>query len=317
AMQAVILAAGKGTRLHPITLKRSKAMLPILGTPIVERVMGDIAANGVGEFILVASPEDEEIVDHFQQSTQLRSEVRFVHQPERRGTADALRCAAPYIAGDFILSACDNLISAAHVRQMLALWKTSPRPNAILTLMPVEPERTGSAGIVAVEGPWVTRIVEKPAPGAAPSNVASLPLYLFSRRILDFLLEIQLSARGEYELQDAIQMLIEREGRVRGETVGRRLTLTSAADLLTINLRYLSQGGPPHVAPAAVGANTRLIMPLRIESGVVIGANSTIGPNVYLERDCRVRDGVTIQDSMVLRGAVVPKGAVLNDQVVA
>ena len=64
-MQAVILAAGKGSRLHPITLNRTKAMVPILGKPIVERVMETLVANGIRKFILVTSPEDQEVERYF------------------------------------------------------------------------------------------------------------------------------------------------------------------------------------------------------------------------------------------------------------
>lgn len=317
-MQGVILAAGKGSRLHPITLTRSKAMVPILGKPIVERVMEDLAVNGVDDFVLVVSPDDRYIARYFGRESDIEADVRFVYQPERLGMANALLCAAPLITGDFILSACDNLISAGHVGQMIDVWNSSPRPNAVLTLMPVEPERLGSVGIVEINDSWITRIVEKPSPEEAPSNISSLPLYCFSPRILDYLPEVPRSPRGEYELQDAIQMLIERDGRVRGVTVERRLTLTSPADLLSINQHYLINGdNRPQLAPYTVGPNTQLITPLRIESGTLIGANCAIGPNVYIERSCRIGDGVTIRNAVVLREAVVPAGATIEDEVVS
>ncbi|MBN1262483.1 MAG: NTP transferase domain-containing protein [Anaerolineae bacterium] len=317
-MQGVILAAGKGSRLHPLTLTRSKAMLPILGKPMVERVMEDLWTHGVDDFILVVSPDDMEIIRYFRRESELEADVRFVYQARRLGMADALKQAAPLIRDDFVLSACDNLVSAEHVRQLLKAWEAQPRPNAVLTLMPVESERLGNVGIVETDGPWVTRIVEKPAPEEAPSRISSLPLYLFSCRILDYLPEIQLSPRGEYELQDAIQMLIEREGRVKGVTTQSRLTLTSAADLLAINRHYLSHGdGHPQLAPYTVGPNTRLVTPLRIEAGAIIGAGCEIGPNVYIERGCRIGDGVTLRDTVMLRDSVVPDGAVRIDQVVS
>jgi len=79
-MQGVILAAGKGCRLHPITSSRSKAMLPILGKPIVERVMELLLPNGVDDFILVVSPEDRDITHYFRRESTLEAEVRFVYQ---------------------------------------------------------------------------------------------------------------------------------------------------------------------------------------------------------------------------------------------
>ena len=89
-MQGVTLAAGKGSRLQPITLTRSKAMVPILGKPVVERVMEDLAANGVDDFILVVSPDDRYITRYFRRESELNADVRFVYQPERLGMANAL-----------------------------------------------------------------------------------------------------------------------------------------------------------------------------------------------------------------------------------
>jgi len=291
-------------------------MVPVLGKPLVERVMEDLYVNGVDDFILVVSPDDRDIVRYFRRESTLEADVRFVYQAERLGMADALRKAVPLIEGDFVLSACDNLTSAAYVGQMLAAWNGEPRPNAVLSLMPVPRDRISSTGVVELDGEWVTRIVEKPAPEEAPSNVSSLPLYCFSRAILDLLPKVKLSSRGEYELQDAIQLLVERKGRVRGVFVERRLTVTGPADLLNINRMYLLSGDErPQLAPNTVGPNTRLITPLHIGSGVIIGADCTIGPNVYIERDCRIGTGTYIRDAVLLRGAEVPAGSRVVDQV--
>jgi len=317
-MQGVILAAGKGSRLHPITLQRSKAMLPILGKPIVERVMEMLADNGVDDFILVVSPQDRDITRYFRRESTIEADIRFVYQPERKGMANALACAAPLIGETFVLSACDNLVAAGDVARLIAMMQGASQPHGVLTLMKVEPERLGSVGIVEMDGPWVTRIVEKPRPEEAPSDISSLPLYVFTPRILDYLPEVPLSPRGEYELQDAIQMLIERDGRVGGVLIERRLTLTNAADLLALNREYLTHGdGRPQLAPTTVGPNTRLITPLHIGVGTTIGRDCVIGPNVYIERNCRIGDGVTIHDAVLLRGSEVPAGTTVINQVVA
>jgi NDP-sugar pyrophosphorylase family protein len=316
-MQGIILAAGRGERLRPITLSRSKAMAPVLGKPIVERVMEDLVAQGVDEFVVVASPDDHEIKHHFGQESELQAGVRIVHQTERLGMAHALQCAAPLVRGDFVLSACDNLVAAEHVGRLMAAWHRSPRPNALLTLMPVEPEQVSKGAVVDMEGPWVTRIVEKPRPEEAISNIYSLPLYCFSPRILDYLSQVPRSPRGEYELQDAIQMFIEGEGRVSGVIIPGRLTLTQPQDLLTINRHYLETMAPPiHFAPRTLGQHTHLIPPLHVEGDTVIGRNCTIGPNVYVEQGCRIGRGVTLTNAVILGGTAVPDGTTIQDQVV-
>jgi NDP-sugar pyrophosphorylase family protein len=171
--------------------------------------------------------------------------------------------------------------------------------------------------VVDMEGRWVTRIVEKPRPEEAISNIYSLPLYCFTPRILDYASRVPRSPRGEYELQDAIQMLIEAEGRVSGVIIPGRLTLTKPQDLLTINRHYLESMAPPiHFAPKSLGQHTHLIPPLHVEGDTVIDRNCTIGPNVYVEQGCRIGRGVTLSNAVVLGGTVVPDGATIQDQVV-
>ncbi|MDF1512292.1 MAG: sugar phosphate nucleotidyltransferase [Anaerolineae bacterium] len=317
-MQGVILAAGKGTRLHPITVGRSKAMVPILGKPIVERVMELLYKNGVKDYILVVSPDDRNIVRYFHKESTMDADIRFVYQVERKGMANALQYAAPLIDGDFILSACDNLVAEQDVGRLMTLMKSDTKPNGALTLLPVEPARLGSVGIVELDGPWVTRIVEKPKPEDAPSNISSIPLYAFKPCILDFLPQVPVSPRGEYELQDAIQMLINREGRVGNIVIERRLTLTNAVDLLALNREYLTHGdGGPQLDLHTVGMHTRLITPLCIEQGAIIGKHCTVGPNVYIEKNCRIGDGAMLRDAVVLRGVTVPDGMIVENQVLA
>lgn len=314
-MQGVILAAGRGSRLRHLTRTRSKAMLPIVGRPIVERVMRLLADRGTRDFILVIHPDDEAIVRHFRARARFPGRIRFAHQLRRRGMADALLQARSLIEGDFILSACDNLVSSDDVGRLLAAWNSDPQPSAVLALLPVEPERLGSVGIVEQDGPWVTGIVEKPAPEEAPSDVSSLPLYIFSPSLLEYLDQIALSSRGEYELQDAIQMLIEGQGRVRGVTLQGRMTLTHPRDLLTLNRHYLARDGSLLRVEASSSPGTRFVPPAIVESGVDVGAGSVIGPAVYAEAGCRIGEGATVQDAVLLRDAVVPPGAEINGRV--
>ncbi|MCW5853121.1 MAG: NTP transferase domain-containing protein [Anaerolineae bacterium] len=320
-MQGIILAAGKGSRLHPITTTRSKAMLPILGQPMVARVMQMLVANGVRDFVLVVSPTDAMIMEYFvQEYGRLEPDVQveFVFQAERRGMADALARAAGHIHGPFILSACDNLVATEHVAALIAHFSALPDAQAVLSLMRISPDLLGKTGVVEWRDGQVLRIVEKPRPQDAPSDIASLPLYIFRPSLLDYLPRVPVSPRGEYELQDAIQMLIDDRGGVYGLLTDSRLTVTNAADLLAINRHYLLQGGDqPQLAPRTVGQNTHLITPLRIEEGVEIGRGCVIGPRVYIERDCRIGDNVIIKDAVVLRNAVVAAGSQIVGDVVA
>lgn len=230
-------------------------MLPILGQPIVERMMESLHRHGgVREFILVVSENDHDIRRHFAEESLLDVHIQFVMQPERLGMANALACAAYAIRGDFILSACDNLVADEHVADLVRTWQTETTLDGVLSVMRIGPELLGRTGIVELVN-----------------------------------------------------------GRVAG-----RLTLTGPEDLLAINRHYLVTGhGRPQLAPFTVGPNTHLITPLRIEEGTVIGEGCVIGPRVYIERDCRIGSQVTIQDAVVLRGAVLEDGAMVAGEVVS
>jgi len=316
-MQAVILAAGKGSRLHPLTNSRSKAMLPILGKPIVERVIENLAACGLHDFILVVSPEDGEIKEYFQHESTLDIRLRFVHQPRRLGTADALKQAAPLLKEDFILSACDNLVSEEDGQRLISKWSQQRNFQALLSLIRIPMTDTWKTGIVTLEKDQVTSIIEKPPPDKAPTNISSTPLYCFSTRIMDYLPQVPLSPRGEYELQDAIQMMIDAGENVRGLYLQSRLTLTTPEDLLEINLHFLQREAEDcQIDAQEAGPGTTFEQPVCIEQGVEIGSGCTIGPSVYIEKNVRIGDSVQLENVVVLRQAILPDGVELKDQIV-
>ena len=313
-MQGIVLGAGKGSRLGSVTRDRSKAMLPITGVPIIERVMEDMAFCGIDEFVVVAGPSDHEMARHFAG----RDNVQIVTQPAPAGMSDALACASTVVTGDFVLSACDNLVSRADMRTLISALDSDQTTDAVLALATVPTESTGRSGIVEMVGDRVRRIVEKPAPGKAPSNIASLPLYCFRESFMKFLPGVAVSQRGERELQDAIQAQIDDGGVVMGVQFAGRMTLTDPTDLLKINLEYLSRGWiAGGLSATATGEGTVLLPPVAIGSRTSIGAHCRIGPNIYVEGDAQIGDGAVIADSVVLRGSRVAASAVVHGQLVS
>lgn len=306
-MQTVILAAGKGTRLHPVSETRSKAMAPVVGKPIVARVIDIFLKNGIRDIVLIVSPTDVAIRAHdFALPDDVQ--IQFVEQVERLGMAHALSLAAPLITGDFILSACDNLVPDAHIGALLETHRAT-HANGTLSLMPVPRERIARTGIVEMCDEQVLRIVEKPTPEEAPSNISSLPLYVFSPKILGYLPDLPRSPRGEYELQDGIQRLIDETGPLSAVFTEDRIQLTNVADLLALNRHYLAtQNGADVRHPADLDPTVRVIEPVRIDDGAIIGANSTVGPNVYIEAGARIGSGSTVSDAIILAGISVADG---------
>ena len=313
-MQAVILAAGMGTRLRPVTKNRSKAMAPVLGRPLVERALMPFFENGVRDFVFVVSAEDAEIRQYIGGLTGVDMTVRYVIQHERLGMAHALGLAAPYLDGSFALSSCDSLVGRTHVRELLAAARAT---EASLSLLDVDPGSVSRSAVVELDGYRVRRIIEKPAPEEAPSHTISLPHYVFSPRVLDLLPALKPSPRGEYELQDAIQGLIDGGGDVIGVRAAERLQVSTPEDLLSLTLRLFADD--PYmreVQSTDVGHGTRLRAPYRVERGVVIGNNCEIGPGVFLENGCQICDGAVIRRSVVLRGGRVGEGETVDHQVV-
>ena len=313
-MQAVILAAGLGTRLRPVTNTRSKAMVPVLGMPLVERAVEPIYECGIRDFVFVISPDDFEIERHFVERTRLDISVQFAVQEERLGTAHALGRAAPFVEGTFVLSACDSLVEASHFRSLIAAVDEA---DAALSLLDVDSTLVSRSAVVELEGSAVRKIVEKPEPHEAPSNTVSLPHYVLPHRIRELLKSVRPSARGEYELQDAIQALIDEGGLLVGVRAAGRIQVSSPQDLLALNRRLLkNQGEPSRVAAGNVGRNVDLIEPLWIDEDVVIPDGCEVGPEVFLEAGCRIGRGAVVRRSIVLRGGEVAEEEIVEDRVV-
>ena len=316
-MQAVILAAGRGKRLAPVSKFHTKAMAPVAGKPMVQRVMDLFAGQDIHDFVLVVGPDDEEIRRHFQNPETPQGLVRLVDQHDRLGTAHALRMAAPLIDGDFVLSACDNLVPPDHIAALMAAHRS--RSAAVtLSLMPVAPAAVSSTGIVAWDGMRVSRIVEKPTPAEAPSNISSLPLYVLGPALLDRLAHVQPSPRGEYELQDAFQACIDDGLLVTGVETPWRRQLTNIADLLELNRHFLLDTptacllhGTAQLEPDAV-----FNAPIRLDARTHVGARAVVGPLVYAAPGARIGSGAIVRNTLLLAGATVAAEAVVRDAVV-
>jgi NDP-sugar pyrophosphorylase family protein len=312
---AIVLAAGRGKRLRPLTDARSKAMLPVAGQPMVGRVLTMLQREGCDRFIVVAHPEDHALREYVRRAP-LGERCQVAFQVERKGMADALACAAPLIlhssADDFVLAACDNLYPEGHVSALITQHRAE-HLDATLTLMHVQPEQVPTLAVVAFEGGRVTRIVEKPRLEDAPSDVGVPALYVIARHVLDLLPRVPISERGELEFPDVLRLLLEGGGRVGGRLVAERWTLTRWPDLLMLNRHFLRQ--EPSCVETHLPANTVVIPPVRIEGGVSVAGGCRIGPEVYLESGCRLGGGATIRRAVLLQGAVIEPGAVVEDAV--
>lgn len=299
--------------MMPVTEDRSKAMVPVLGQPLVEHALEPIVSCGLRSVVVVVGPDDEAIRHHFIADTTPGIDVTIAVQRERRGMAHALGCAAPLLHGDFVLTACDSLIPPEHVEEMVRVHEEG---SGVLSLMDVKPELVSRSAAVDLVGGEVRAIVEKPAPGEAPSSTVSLPHYILPYAILEFLPRLAPSPRGEIELQSGIQRLIDGGTRVVGVRTPRRVQVSSPEDLRVLNLEMLrSDPTRNRVLTDRVGAGSCFEPPLRVDREVTVGRGCSIGPNVYLERGCVIGDGVEVRDSVVLRGVHVSDGSVVESEI--
>ncbi|MFN2237078.1 MAG: sugar phosphate nucleotidyltransferase [Anaerolineales bacterium] len=317
-MQAVILAAGRGTRLYPITATRTKAMCPVAGKPIVERVMDTLVGNGISDFVLVISPDDSDITEYFSLKSTIDANIQFVQQTQQLGMGHALLQAAPYINDDFILSSCDNLVEENSISQMLQMWAGVPSPNGILALLRVGPDEIVRMGVVEIDNNQkIIRIIEKPTLEEAPSDIGSVPIYLFSHKLVEYLAKIQPSSRGEYELQDAVQDLIKKDGNVYGLMLPDRIDLTHPSDLLRLNLHFLKkEPTKKELQLTDIGRETKFTSPVIVDQDVSIGSNCQIGPNVYIESGATIQDYVKMGNCVVLRDSLVQSGLNIRDKII-
>lgn len=322
-MQVVILAAGKGTRLHPVTETHSKAMAPVARNPMIGRVMDMFTTQEITNFIIIVSPDDQEIRHYFAQQKPANGTIQLIEQSERLGMAKALGLAADFIRGDFILSACDNFVPASHLHDLLTTFRNAKlhQPNgcATLSLMEIDRAKVSSTGIVELRDGAIWRIVEEPKPEAAPSNISSLPhLCLFTKDSRLFAIGSTFHA-WEYELQDAIQMLIAAEGPISGTFLHAELAaINKYARSVAFNLHYLRNDADAFLQrPTNIAADMELFMPVCMdENDIQIGKNCMIGPNVYIEQGARIGEGSIIRDTVVLRNVVVDAHSHLEQAIV-
>lgn len=324
-MLAVLLAAGKGTRLHPLTDHRSKAMMPIAGKPMIERVLEMLRRGGASHFIVVAHPDHRPLIEHLRQPP-WAEQVRLTYQEQRLGMAHAVEQVAPLIrdadVSAFLLASSDNLFPEGHVAALVD-GQRQDDSDAALTLMWVPRDEAPATAVVRLQGGRVTDIIEKPQPEAIPGYgraheaLGAPSLYALSTRVLDYLREVPVSPRGEREFTDALRLLIDDGGDVRGEMVSKRMTLTHPQDLLLINRHFLRHNPACAAVEADLPGDLTVTPPVRIEAGAEIGEGCRIGPEVFLEDRCQIGPGAVLRRTVVLRTGVVDSGAVIEDAVVS
>jgi glucose-1-phosphate thymidylyltransferase len=310
-MRALILAGGEGSRLRPITHTNAKQLIPIAGAPILFHALEAIRDAGISEVGIVIGQTGDEIRAAVGDGSTWGLSVTYIPQDEPLGLAHAVITARDFVAGrPFLMYLGDNILLEGLKRFVVEFERTRPDAQIFLARVP-EPERFG---VAVLEGERVVRLVEKPK--SFVSDLALVGVYLFDDSILEAVDTLEPSWRGEYEITEAIQWLIDHGKTVRAEMVSGWWKDTGRpSDLLEANRVMLSIArtdiggkvderssleGIVRVARGAEIIRSELRGPVTIGPDAVI-EDSVVGPNVSVERDVRILRS-SVEDSIVMEG---------------
>jgi glucose-1-phosphate thymidylyltransferase len=204
-MKAVVLAAGKGTRLRPLTDKRPKGLVKIDGKPLLTHCFDELVSLDASEFVVVVGYRKEQIIDYYGDSYN-GVPITYVHQEDPAGLADALLQAEPEIEDDFMVMLGDNVFRGN--LETVVQRQQEQRVDCAFLVEEV-PEDEASRYGVCVTNKYgeIIDVVEKP--DDPPSNLVMTGFYTFSPAIFNACRLVQPSDRGEYELSDGIDLLME------------------------------------------------------------------------------------------------------------
>ena len=312
-MRALVLAGGEGSRLRPLTHTQAKQLIPVAGQPILFHALDAIREAGITEVGIVIGHTGPEVRVAVGDGSRWDLHVTYLEQEAPLGLAHAVMTAADFVRGQpFLMYLGDNVLLEGVTRFVREFERARPDAQILLTHVS-EPEHFG---VAVLEGERVVRLVEKPREFI--SDVALVGVYLFDDTILDACATLSPSWRGEYEITEAIQWLIDQGKTVRAEMVdgywkdtGRPEDLLEANRMLLATREVAVVGtledsevsGIVVVGPGTQVRGSRLIGPVVIGPGCRI-EGSTIGPDVSLEADCTVIDSA-IRNSIVMQGCSI------------
>ncbi len=199
--KAVILAAGRGTRMKSLTDDCPKPMLPLDGRPMLAHQIERLESVGIEKICVVVGYKAEMVREYFAAHPPRKAALRYALQETPDGTGSAARLAKDFAAGEpFLLTFGDIMVDASVYAQLFAL---AGGAEMVLTVKRVDDPYRGAA--VYVNGGRVVKIVEKPPKGASTTNLNNAGIYVFTPRVFEKLARLKPSARGEYDLTDAVQ----------------------------------------------------------------------------------------------------------------
>ncbi|MGN1321330.1 MAG: bifunctional sugar-1-phosphate nucleotidylyltransferase/acetyltransferase [Methanosphaera sp.] len=332
-MKAIILTAGEGTRMRPLTTTRPKTMLITGGKPLIQYNIESLRDAGIKDITLVVGYKKEVIEEYFGDGSKFGVNINYAVQEGQLGTAHAIGSAEKYIDESFIVLNGDIIVSYDLIRNLIEKYATRTSNNVKSVLTLIEVDNPSNYGVVSTINDKIVEIVEKPAPGEAPSNLANAGIYLFSTEIFDAIRKTELSERGEYEITDSLKIELENGWEILGlishepwMDVGRPWELLKSNQDFLEKMEDDIEGeieenvtihGPLHLGKGSI-----IRSGCYIRGPVFIGENCDVGPNTYLRpyaclcNDVDVGNAVEIKNSIIMDGTNVNHLSYVGDSVI-
>jgi glucose-1-phosphate thymidylyltransferase len=314
-VKGLVLAGGRGTRLRPITYSTAKQLVPVANKPILFYGLEDLAEAGITEVGVIVSPETGvEVKAAVGDGSAFGLAITYVTQQEPLGLAHALQTALPFIDGaDVLMYLGDNLVTHGVADVVRDFEEHRPNCQILVTEVPDPSE----FGVVEIDpSGHVTRLVEKPTD--PPSSLALVGVYLFDSSVEEAVGSLTPSARGEYEITDAIQYLVDQGKTVRPSFVrgwwkdtGKKADLLHANRLVLEDLDHEIAGevtgstvsGPVLIGRGSTVTDCHLRGPMVIGSGATV-ARCDLGPDTAIGDECVLEDA-TVSGSILMDGCTV------------
>jgi len=331
-LKAVVLAAGKGVRLWPLTENRSKHMIPVAGKPIVEHVISAIRSAGIRSIVLVTRYRSELVKKHIGNGSKLGVTVDYVDQPDISGTASAISMAQDQVgSNDFLVAYGDLVVTPRAINRVVDTYRKKGRKPTI-GLIPVS--RPESYGMAKVSGDLLTEIIEKPSQSQSPSNLANTGIYVLNPTIFDHLQTTLRSGRGEFEITDTISSLAKTGTPVAWARIDPSdwQDIGKPWDVLAANARLLARskrriagrieegakvtGQVTIEKGALIRTGTVIEGPARIGEGAVIGPLAHIRAGTCVGKRSAIGAFCEVKNSIIMDHTKIPHLSYIGDSII-